>query len=54
MKDATEKGATLVYGGKRASGVGQQFYEPTLLTDVTPDMTCYTEEIFGPIAVCIK
>ncbi|XP_054280197.1 glutarate-semialdehyde dehydrogenase [Macrosteles quadrilineatus] len=54
VKDAVDKGATVVYGGKPASNVGPQFYEPTLLTNIKPNMVCYTEEIFGPIAVCIK
>jgi len=54
VKDAVDKGATVVYGGKPASSVGPQFFEPTLLTNIKPDMACYTEEIFGPVAVCIK
>ena len=27
---------------------------PTLITNVTPDMTCYKEEIFGPVLVCLN
>ena len=30
------------------------FYEPTILADVTPEMTSYKEEIFGPVASIIK
>ena len=30
------------------------FVGPTLLTNVTPDMECYKEEIFGPVLVCLK
>lgn len=54
LKDAVDKGATVVCGGKRATDIGPQFFEPTLLTGIKPNMLCYTEEIFGPIAVCVK
>jgi malonate-semialdehyde dehydrogenase (acetylating)/methylmalonate-semialdehyde dehydrogenase len=30
------------------------FIAPTIITDVTPDMKCYTEEIFGPVLVCLN
>lgn len=30
------------------------FVGPTILTDVTPQMKCYTEEIFGPVLVCLN
>jgi succinate-semialdehyde dehydrogenase / glutarate-semialdehyde dehydrogenase len=49
MADATEKGAKVLTGGNRHA-LGHCFYEPTLLTGVTPDMRLATEEIFGPIA----
>ena len=49
VEDAVEKGASLVCGGKRLPGPGY-FWEPTLLTDVTPEMRIYREETFGPIA----
>lgn len=54
VEDAVKKGAKVVYGGKPASDVGELFFQPTLLINVTPDMMCYNEEIFGPIVVCIK
>ncbi|PSQ73230.1 MAG: aldehyde dehydrogenase [Bacteroidetes bacterium QH_9_64_21] len=46
-----EEGATLTLGGSPATvdGLGGHFYEPTLFTDVTPDMTIAQEEIFGPV-----
>ncbi len=46
-----DEGATLEMGGSPASveGLGGHFYEPTLFTDVTPDMTIAQEEIFGPV-----
>ena len=30
------------------------FVAPTILSDVKPDMTCYTEEIFGPVLVTLN
>ncbi len=49
VNDATAKGATVVTGGKRHE-MGGQFFEPTILTGVTRDMACFSEEIFGPVA----
>lgn len=54
VTDAKNKGAKIITGGKRALNFGERFYEPTLITNVTEDMACYVEEIFGPVAVCIK
>ena len=53
VSDATDKGATLVAGGKR-SDMGSQFFEPTILTNVSEDMRVFREEIFGPIAPLFK
>lgn len=49
IKDALEKGATLLAGGKR-TGANGFFFEPTVLGDVTREMKIATEETFGPIA----
>jgi succinate-semialdehyde dehydrogenase / glutarate-semialdehyde dehydrogenase len=49
VQDAVEKGATVVTGGKRVDRPGW-FYEPTLVTDVTPEMGIWSEEVFGPVA----
>jgi succinate-semialdehyde dehydrogenase / glutarate-semialdehyde dehydrogenase len=49
VADALEKGANVVCGGKR-SDLGHTFYEPTILTGITPDMRMASEEIFGPVA----
>ncbi len=53
IKDATAKGATVLKGGKR-SELGGTFFEPTILTDVTPKMIVSREETFGPLAPLIK
>ncbi|WP_243611840.1 aldehyde dehydrogenase family protein [Shimia aestuarii] len=46
-----KEGATLVAGGLgRPEGVNKGYYvRPTVFADVTPDMTIYREEIFGPV-----
>lgn len=49
LKDAEQKGAICLMGGNRHS-LGGSFFEPTLLTGLTPTMRIANEEIFGPIA----
>jgi succinate-semialdehyde dehydrogenase/glutarate-semialdehyde dehydrogenase len=51
--DALGHGATLRTGGKRVDRPGA-FVEPTVLTDVTPRMRAYHEELFGPAAVIYR
>jgi succinate-semialdehyde dehydrogenase / glutarate-semialdehyde dehydrogenase len=53
IQDAVDKGATVVIGGSRPDHPGA-FVEPTILTDVTPEMRAYQEELFGPAAVVYK
>ena len=48
IKDALERGAHLMSGGKRRDSNGN-FFDPTLLTDVTADMAVMHEETFGPV-----
>ncbi len=48
VKDALEKGATLLCGGKRAERPGA-YFEPTVLVDVDHSMEVMREESFGPI-----
>lgn len=47
VADALAKGARLVTGGER---IGERFYAPTVLADVTSEMLCAKEETFGPVA----
>jgi succinate-semialdehyde dehydrogenase/glutarate-semialdehyde dehydrogenase len=49
VEDAVAKGATVVTGGHAIPELGPLFYAPTILTDVTEDMTLYREETFGPV-----
>ncbi|MCK5719566.1 MAG: NAD-dependent succinate-semialdehyde dehydrogenase [Thiomargarita sp.] len=49
IKDAVDKGAKIICGGKRHS-LGGTFFEPTILTNVTPNMCIAQEETFGPVA----
>ncbi|KAJ5579901.1 uncharacterized protein N7459_005886 [Penicillium hispanicum] len=50
VQDATSKGASVAIGGQRASALGPNFYEPTVLTGMTKDMLIASEETFGPVA----
>jgi len=49
VDDAVAKGATVLAGGRARPDVGPYFYEPTVLTDVTPDMDVFAAETFGPV-----
>jgi succinate-semialdehyde dehydrogenase/glutarate-semialdehyde dehydrogenase len=53
LKDAVDKGARVVIGGKRHE-LGGTFYEPTLVADVTQQMKVAREETFGPLAPVFK
>lgn len=53
VKDAVDKGATLLTGGKRSNKRGY-YFEPTILTDVTHDMDVMREESFGPVIGIMK
>ena len=49
VADALAKGGRLLAGGKRHA-LGNGFFEPTIIADVTNDMRVATEETFGPLA----
>jgi succinate-semialdehyde dehydrogenase/glutarate-semialdehyde dehydrogenase len=49
IADALGKGARIALGGKRHA-LGGTFFEPTIITDVTPQMLVAREETFGPLA----
>ncbi|GAO13988.1 uncharacterized protein UV8b_01933 [Ustilaginoidea virens] len=56
--DAAERdGATILLDGRRYANPKYprgNFVGPTVIADVTPDMACYREEIFGPVLVCLS
>jgi succinate-semialdehyde dehydrogenase/glutarate-semialdehyde dehydrogenase len=49
VADAVSKGGRVLTGGKRHA-LGQTFFEPTVIADVTPAMRVAKEETFGPLA----
>ena len=53
LGNAKAHGAKVATGGKRHA-LGGTFYEPTVLTGVTPDMQIFREETFGPVAPLIR
>jgi succinate-semialdehyde dehydrogenase/glutarate-semialdehyde dehydrogenase len=53
VADAVAKGAKIVLGGKRHAK-GGLFFEPTVITGVTPAMQVSFEETFGPVAPLIR
>ncbi|WQF77939.1 Putative methylmalonate-semialdehyde dehydrogenase, aldehyde dehydrogenase, cysteine active [Colletotrichum destructivum] len=57
IQSAEDEGATILLDGrgfKPAKYPNGNWVAPTIITDVTPDMKCYTEEIFGPVLVCLN
>jgi succinate-semialdehyde dehydrogenase/glutarate-semialdehyde dehydrogenase len=53
IADAIAKGGKVTVGGKRHA-LGGRFFEPTVITGVTPEMKVATEETFGPLAPLFK
>jgi succinate-semialdehyde dehydrogenase/glutarate-semialdehyde dehydrogenase len=49
VDDAVAKGARVLAGGRARPDLGPYFFEPTILEGVTPDMTCFGTETFGPV-----
>ncbi|MDF0374090.1 NADP-dependent succinic semialdehyde dehydrogenase [Streptomyces sp. KA12] len=55
VHDALGKGATPLCGGRRPDGLDRGwFYEPTVLTGITPAMRIHREETFGPVATLYR
>lgn len=52
VQDTLAEGAILLLGGKKTAGPGN-FYEPTVLAEVTDQMTSFKQELFGPVASII-
>jgi succinate-semialdehyde dehydrogenase/glutarate-semialdehyde dehydrogenase len=53
IADALAKGARIVLGGRRHE-LGGNFFQPTILADVTSDMAVAREETFGPVAALLR
>lgn len=49
VADAVGNGAELLTGGHPRPDLGPYFFEPTVLTGVTPRMACFAQETFGPV-----
>jgi acyl-CoA reductase-like NAD-dependent aldehyde dehydrogenase len=49
VEDAVARGARILAGGSRRLDLGQNFYQPTVLADVTHEMRIMREETFGPV-----
>lgn len=50
IEDAVGKGGTILLGGKKADISNGYYFEPTIISNVTDDMLCMSEETFGPLA----
>ncbi|KAH7123482.1 putative methylmalonate-semialdehyde dehydrogenase [Dactylonectria estremocensis] len=59
IASAEEEGATIVLDGRGFKPSKELFAQgnwvgPTIITNVTPNMRCYKEEIFGPVLLCLN
>lgn len=54
VEDARAKGATVLAGGRHRPDLGPLVYEPTVLEGVTPEMSVYLDETFGPLVSLYK
>lgn len=54
VKDAIQKGAKVICGGKKLDIDNGNYYEPTLLTNIKKDMRVWCEETFGPVLPIIS
>lgn len=53
IADAVNKGAQIAIGGSRHE-LGGTFFQPTVMTGVTSDMLCASDETFGPVAAIFR
>ena len=54
VASAVKQGARLLCGGKRVHAEQGNFFEPTILADVTPEMDIAREELFGPVMLLMR
>lgn len=50
VRDAEKKGGKVTIGGQKMPDLGSNFFQPTVIRDMTADMAIATEETFGPVA----
>jgi lactaldehyde dehydrogenase/glycolaldehyde dehydrogenase len=54
VRGAVAAGASVVTGGKRATGDGGYYYEPTVLAGCKQDMEIVRREVFGPVIPVVR
>src|SRR3954447_10896691 len=54
VEDAVAKGARVVTGGRARPDLAPFYFEPTILEGVTPEMTCFGHETFGPVVAAYR
>jgi acyl-CoA reductase-like NAD-dependent aldehyde dehydrogenase len=54
VAQAVREGATVATGGRRIDRGGGAFFEPTILTNATPDARIAQEEVFGPVLTVLR
>ncbi|PSR87158.1 Aldehyde/histidinol dehydrogenase [Coniella lustricola] len=50
VRDAEKKGGKIIIGGQKLPDLGENFYQPTVITGLTSEMAIASEETFGPVA----
>lgn len=54
VSEAVDRGAKVLMGGSAVTTAGEQFFEPTILTEVMDKMAIFSNEIFGPVALLFR
>lgn len=54
VQDAVKQGGKVLVGGNKMPDLGANFFQPTVIRDMTADMQLHQEETFGPIAGLFK
>ncbi|EHL01832.1 putative Succinate-semialdehyde dehydrogenase [Glarea lozoyensis 74030] len=54
VRDAEKKGGKVIQGGQKMPELGENFFQPTVITGMTTDMALSSEETFGPVAGLFK
>lgn len=54
VDDAVKKGGKVLVGGQKLPDLGENFFQPTVIRDMTADMQLADEETFGPVAGLFK